>query len=393
MKFFRVKIGLFLVLFFLLFLFYHKQNIFRGLLENRFIVKNSLGLTLVEAMYYSKMDNNCIQCLLCPRKCVLREGQRGFCKARLNKNGKCYTLVYGRPIIRCFSVNQRSLVYCSTNYNMLRVGTSSCNLQCKFCFLSDISQAKPEELAGPEFLYSPEKPLSPQDIITVAKKSNCRIIAYTFNEPTIFYEYMLAIAKLAKKENLYNVLSTNGYINEEPLRELLKYMDGVSLGLKGFREDVYQRFCSAELEPVMKTMRILRDSKIGFEITYPIIPTVNDGLEEIKHLCTWIKENLGKDIPLHFIRYLPSYKLANLPPTSLEALEGAEKIARSEGLNCVYKYYLNEIPSPDLEEKIYCPNCKKLILYRKGGRGILVNSTMHGKCKFCGNKILFITLD
>ncbi|MBZ9577920.1 AmmeMemoRadiSam system radical SAM enzyme [Patescibacteria group bacterium] len=359
---------------------------------------------LHEALYYSKLPNNRIQCLLCPRNCILKNGQRGFCNARINKKGKCYSLVYGKARVNTngFPIYQRSLIYCAADYRMLRLGTVGCNMRCKFCLTSQYSQATPEEIeivpslnnidaiSGATYLGGNKMnfALTPQEVIALAEKYNCKIINYCFNEPTVYYEYVLDIAKLAKERGWKNVLNTCGYINKEPLIELLEYMDGVSVGLKGFTEEVYRKYCSAELSPVLETLKVLRDEEIGFEVAYVVIPKVNDDLEQIRNLCVWIKQNLGEDVPLHFIRYHPSYLLQNIPPTPLNTLKAAKEMAYTQGVRRVYIYYLREYPGPDFEEKIYCPNCGKLILHRKDKETLFVNNTAEGRCKFCGERLL-----
>lgn len=371
-------------------------------------------LPIKEAMYYTKLTNNNVQCLICPRKCIIKAGQRGFCNARINKKGKLYTLVYGRTVLKPdYIFSTRSLIYTTIPYNMLKMGTGTCNLKCKFCITWPLSQAKPEDLSNITYASNQDRKapvnnrkidaitqasvvpnyFKPEDIINYAKVHNCKIINYTLSEPAVYYEYMLEIAKLARKEGLINILATSGYINKEPLMELLKYIDGVSFSIKGFTNDFYQKYCSAEIGPVLETLKLLEKEGVNYEITYVVIPTLNDDSEQIRKMCLWIKENLGEDTQLHFYRYHPSYLLQNLPPTPIATLEAAREIAYKSGLKYVYIYYLGEGLAPDFEEKLYCPNCKKLILYRKGRKLPLVNNTSNGRCKFCGAKFNRLMLD
>lgn len=211
------------------------------------------------------------------------------------------------------------------------------------------------------------------------------------NESTVWYEYVLDIAKLAKKEGLTNIMLTNGYINKEPLEELLPYIDGISVGLKGFTEEFYRKYSSAELKPVLETLKLLKAKGASFEITYPLITTLNDSTDEIRNMCIWVKENLGTDVPLHFYRYYPSYRLANLPPTPVSELEGAKKIAQEAGIRYVYIYYsLGQSFAYGVDEKIYCSDCGKLILHRDKAGNLLTNNTKNGRCKFCGKQVSFI---
>ncbi len=359
---------------------------------------------LKEAMYYQRLSGKTVQCLLCPRLCKLRDSQRGFCKSRINISGKLYSMTYGKSIAMNYPATMRpALIHCSIDEDMLRVSTSGCNMRCKFCYSWWISQSPPEEV---ELLSNTRKvdavtsatPLpvkfSPKDIVSLAKKSKCRIIAYNVaNEPTVNYEHVLETARLAKKSGLINALVTNGYINEEPLKELLRYMDGVSVGLKGFSEEVYSRYCSARLEPVLETLKTIKAANVGFEISYPLILGVNDDREQIEKMCLWISRNLGSYTPLQFIRFHPAYKMLAVPPTPITVLEEAEKIARAVGLKNISINYLGDYPGGDFEEKIFCPECGKLILHRKGEAGIVVNNTKDGKCNFCGHQLLFIIID
>jgi pyruvate formate lyase activating enzyme len=310
-----------------------------------------------------------------------------------------------------FYLAERSLIYCSLPPNILRIGTAGCNLRCKFCIVWSISQSSPEQVektllggssAGPfnrdlwseaslnqkgEFYHSPE------EIIRKAKTDKDKVIVFNINEPTVYYEYMLDVAKLAKKEGIATVLSTSGYINREPLRELLQYMDSVSIGLKGFTEDIYRKYTDGHLQPVLETLKTLKDEKIGFEIQYVVIPTVNDDPEQFRKMSLWIKENIGDWVPLHLYRFVPSHKMINLPPTPIETLERVKRIAEECGLRSVYFHYLGNFPSPDLEEKIFCPNCKALLLHRKGGKELLVNNVSKGRCKFCGYRVGLVNLE
>ena len=167
---------------------------------------------------------------------------------------------------------------------------------------------------------------------------------------------------------------------------MLKHIDGVSVGLKGFNDEFYRRYCSAEIKPILESLRIIKESGVAFEITNVIIPTLNDDFQQIEDMCIWIKENLGEETQLHFYRYSPTYRLAQLPPTPISTLEHARKIAENVGLKYVYVSYL-DYPSPNFEDKIYCSKCHKLVLYRKGNSPLLINNTINGKCKFCGEKI------
>lgn len=207
-------------------------------------------------------------------------------------------------------------------------------------------------------------------------------LSFTYNEPASFYEYVYDIAVLAKQKDLRILWHSNGSMNPEPLRGLLKYTDAVTIDLKGFTQDFYRNASSAKLEPVLRTLKIIKDEGKWLEVVNLVIPTLNDNLEYIRKMCFWIKENLGKDVPLHFSRFFPSYRLTNLPPTPIKTLEAAYKVAKEQGLEFVT---IGNIPGHKYNST-FCPRCSKVIIQRKHFR-VLENNIKDGKCKFCGNPI------
>ncbi|MFA5255376.1 MAG: AmmeMemoRadiSam system radical SAM enzyme, partial [Candidatus Omnitrophota bacterium] len=259
--------------------------------------------------------------------------------------------------------------------NAFSIAVAGCNMRCLFCQNWQISQAKPDEVTAYD--------MPPEIVVSEAIKNNCSFIVYTYTEPTVFYEYMLDISKLARLKGLKNGMHTCGYINPEPLKELLKYMDAVNVDLKGFNEKFYQKMGAfASLEPVLNTLKTVKSEGVWLEITNLIIPGLNDDPKEIKAMCEWIRENLGPDTPIHFSRFMPSFKLQNLPPTPVSKLEEAYKIAKDAGLNHVY---IGNVPG-HAGENTYCPQCKKLIIGRIGYH-ITENNIKDGRCGFCGKKI------
>ena len=328
------------------------------------------------AQYWQKVKENIVQCLLCPRKCVLDAGQRGVCTVRINKDGKLYTLGYGNPVaVHIDPIEKKPFFHVAPGEPVFSLAVAGCNMRCIFCQNWQISQSRPDETQN----YN----LSPEEVVEKTIKSNCKFIAYTYTEPTVFYEYMLDIAKLAREKGIKNTMHSCGYINAEPLRELLKYMDAVNIDLKGFTEEYYAKIgLLAQLKPVLETLKIIKEEGIWLEITNLLIPGFNDDPKKIKEMCIWIKENLGDDVPLHFSRFIPNYKLQNLPPTPIEKLEEAYKIAKEVGLKYVY---IGNVPG-HAGENTYCPNCGKIIVKRIGYE-ILENNINDGKCKFCGYKI------
>ena len=328
------------------------------------------------ASYWQKIKDNIVQCILCPRKCVIGNGQRGLCTVRVNKDGILYTLGYGNPVaVHIDPIEKKPFFNVMPGENAFSIAVAGCNMRCLFCQNWQISQVRPDEVT----VYD----MPPEAVVSEANKNNCKFIVYTYTEPTVFYEYMFDISKLARSKGLKNGMHTCGYINQEPLIELLKYMDAVNVDLKGFNEEFYRKMGAfAQLEPVLDTLKIVKREGVWLEITNLIVPGLNDDPKEIKSMCEWIRENLGEDTPVHFSRFVPSFKLQNLPPTPVSKLEEAYKIAKDSGLNYVY---IGNVPG-HAGENTYCPKCKKLIVGRIGYR-ITENNIKDGKCKFCGRSI------
>ncbi|MDP3731695.1 MAG: AmmeMemoRadiSam system radical SAM enzyme [Candidatus Omnitrophota bacterium] len=330
---------------------------------------------LKEASFYEKLKNKFVQCQLCPRKCIIPDGKRGFCGVRENRDGILYVLSYAKPVaIHIDPIEKKPLFHFLPASTAFSIATAGCNLRCKFCQNWEISQRKPEEV---EYTY-----LEPADLIKKVKASGSPTIAYTYTEPTIFYEYMLETAKLAKAQGIKNIMHSCGYINEEPLRQLAKYLDAANIDLKGFSDDYYVKMVEASLGPVLKTLKILKEEGVHLEITNLVISGYNDDLALINKMCLWIKENLGSDTPLHFSRAFPMYKLTSINPTPIQTLERARQIALDCGLKYVYIGNVGGNPA----ENTYCPKCKKVVI-RRVGYTILENNLENGKCKSCGEKI------
>lgn len=329
-----------------------------------------------EASYYKKLSNNVVQCQLCPRFCVIAPNKRGYCGVRQNQNGTLYTLSYARlvSITTEDPVEKKPLFHFLPGSKTFSIATVGCNLKCKFCQNWEISQACPDEV---DFAY-----LEPSQLVAKAKASERSIIAYTYTEPVIFFEYMLACAKIARQEGVRNVMHSNGYINEAPLRELVKYLDAANIDLKGFADDFYEKMSDAKLGPVLRSLKILKESGVHLEITNLIISGYNDDEVTIRTMCQWIHDNLGPGVPLHFSRAFPLYKLTSINPTPVETLERARDIAHSCGLEYVYIGNLAGNPA----ENTYCPKCKKLLIERKGYY-ISQNVIAHGLCPYCAQNI------
>ncbi len=315
-----------------------------------------------------------VQCELCPNGCVLELGQHSKCRARMNKDGTLYSLVYGKPCaVHVDPIEKKPFFHFLPGTTAFSIATAGCVLSCKFCQNWQISQAKPEDTDTYD--------LPPEKVVSNAVAYKCRSITYTYTEPTVFYEYMYDTAVIAKKQGIKNTMHSCGYINEKPLRTLSKYMDAADIDLKGFTEDFYSRICSGSLRPVLNSLVILKEEGVWLEITNLVIPTLNDDLKIIREMSRWIVKNLGADVPIHFSRFFPHYKLTNLPPTPIETLEGARKTAMDAGLKFVYiGNILHE------GENTFCPKCKKVLIERMG-YFVKQNHVSNGKCKFCNTSI------
>ena len=325
--------------------------------------------------YFTPLGGGEIQCELCPKRCRVGKGQRGFCRVRENRDGKYYSMVYGNPCaVHVDPIEKKPFFHVLPTSTSFSLATAGCNFQCKFCQNWEISQAFPEDLNNDD--------VPPEIIVKRAKELGARSVAYTYVEPTVFYEYMFDAGLLAKKAGLLNVCHSNGFINPDPLRNLCSVMDAANIDLKGFSEDFYREICSGELHPVLETLKIYRQSKVHLEITNLVIPTKNDDMDVLKEMCLWIKKELGGETPVHFSRFYPLFKLKGLPPTPVSTLEKARSIALSVGLEYVY---IGNVPGHE-GENTFCPKCKRMIIKRAGYMVGEVN-LKEGKCKFCGKPI------
>jgi len=326
-----------------------------------------------EAMYWNDLGDGRLQCLLCPKRCVLSEGEKGFCKARKDIGGKLYALTYGKPVaVHVDPIEKKPLFHVYPGTRSFSIATAGCNLRCRFCQNWEISQMDTEKV---DVQFVP-----PGEIVKMAKESGSKTIAFTYTEPVIFYEYMLDIAKLAEKEGVKCVMHSAGYINEQPLRELAKYLVAANIDLKSMDDDFYDTYCSSgSVATVLETLKILKEEGVWVEITNLLIPGANDSDEDIRRLCLWVKENLGGDTPVHFSRFYPMFRLTNLSPTPVSALERAYRIAKDTGLNYVY---IGNVPQQGGEDTV-CPNCGELLIKRVGYT-VLEDRIKDGKCPACG---------
>jgi pyruvate formate lyase activating enzyme len=302
----------------------------------------------MEALFYEKKDNF-VQCKLCPHFCVIKKNEKGLCGVRKNIDNKLITLVYGKTAsINIDPIEKKPLYHFFPGEKVFSFGTVGCNLNCTFCQNWEISQ--PQSVWG--------RNLSPKEIISLAEKNNCKLIAATYNEPTIFFEYMFDVFKLSKKKGMFNIVVSNGFINEEPLKKLLKYADAFNIDLKSYDDDFYKNLTKSRLNPVLKTIKTIYENNKHLEITNLIIPGYNDNEKQIKALCNWIKNNLNENIPLHFSAFFPMHKLNDISATTKEKLYECRKIAKEIGLKYIYLGNINE------DQITYC-DCGKELIIRK----------------------------
>lgn len=328
-----------------------------------------------EARYYKKLDRNQIQCTLCPWQCVVSAGKRGYCDVRLNQDGTYYSLVYGQIATHHNDpIEKKPFYHFLPGSLAFSIATAGCNVECKYCQNWELAQRPVEEV------YSVS--LSPQKIVQAARETGCTSIAYTYNEPTIFTEFMIDIAAMGREKGIQSVVVSNGFINKRPLLDLCKVIDGYKVDLKAFSEECYKQVVHGRLAPVLDTLLVLKQEEVWTEIVYLIVPTLNDSDKELTEMVKWVYRELGPDVPVHFSRFYPMYKLKNLPPTPVSTLEKARNIGLDAGLHFVY---MGNIPGHEGENTI-CPNCQEMVIGRIGYR-ISKNKIINGKCGFCGQTI------
>lgn len=332
---------------------------------------------LHEAAYYRNLDGKEVECRLCPRECLLRDGERGDCQVKENIGGTLYSLTYGRPCsLSLEPIEKAPLYHFFPGHTRLCIAAAGCNMRCKFCQNWQISQRPPEEVPViAEYV-------SPDEVVALALDRGARSICFTFSEPTTFYEYMYDIADLARRHGLSTSMVSNGYINPKPLKRLLSVLTAVKIDLKSFTEEFYDEITFGELEPVLDTLKEIRSSGVWLEIVNLVIPTLNDDSEEIQSMCRWICQELGPDVPLHFTRFYPQYRLTSLPATPVGTLEAAWTIARNEGVRFVY---VGNVMG-HTNNSTFCPECGNPLIARTGFF-VSVNRLAEGGCPDCGEQI------
>jgi pyruvate formate lyase activating enzyme len=331
---------------------------------------------LKEAYLYEKNKENKVDCFLCEHRCRIQPSDFGFCGVRENRSGQLVTHVYGNPIAaNADPVEKKPLYHFLPGTQSYSIATIGCNFRCAFCQNWQISQANKKD--GPFFS---EQKLMPPQVVHNAKKAGCLSISYTYTEPTIFYEYAYDTAELAKKENLYNIFVTNGYMTPEALEKIKPYLDACNVDLKSFREEFYRSVCKARLKPVLDSIRLMREMDIWVEVTTLVVPNQNDSEEELGEIARFLA-GVDVDIPWHLSRFHPDYEFQKSGATPVEVLRKAAQIGREAGLH--YIYIGNVFGEP---MNTACPQCGKAVLSRSGF-SMEQNRIEKGTCPYCGYPI------
>jgi pyruvate formate lyase activating enzyme len=329
----------------------------------------------VEARFYEKLSGKVVECRLCPRGCVVADGERGHCRVRENRGGTYYSLVHSRVCAAHIDpIEKKPFFHFHPGIQAFSIATAGCSVSCKFCQNWEISQAKPEDL--------PARYMPPADVAALAKQNQCPAVAFTYSEPTVWNEYVTDAADAARAQGIKAVVVSNGFIQQEPLRRLCQHVDAIKIDLKAYSAKYYREVVNAELQPVLDAMVTARKQAGWFEIVHLVVPTLNDSDAELRDLSRWIKTNLGPDVPVHFTRFYPLYLLKNLPPTPVATLERAKALADAEGLQYAY---IGNVPGHPAENT-YCPKCRRMLVERAGFT-IRQNHIRQGKCEFCRHVI------
>jgi len=334
---------------------------------------HSAGDAIQKSRY--QHEPNIVKCLLCAQECIIRDGKRGKCRSRQNVQGQLKSLVYGRPVtIHTDPIEKKPFYHFLPGAAAFSLATTGCPLRCKFCQNWEISQASPEDFKTP---YA-----SPAALVQASRDRGAPVIAFTYNEPTVFMEYMTDIARSARKQKTRSVLISCGFMNEAPLDELCQVLDAIKIDLKGYSSSFYRDVCGAELKPVLQTIKTIARRRIHLEIVNLVVPTLNDSDKMMQGLIDWIMGEIGPDVPVHFTRFHPNYQLLNLPPTPVATLERAWQMAMEKGMHFAY---VGNVPN-HAGNHTYCPSCKKIVIKRTGFFIETLN-IKDGRCSFCRRKL------
>lgn len=329
-----------------------------------------------QAMLYEQLSDQRVRCHLCSHRCTIAPGGKGICQVRENNDGKLFTLVYGRTIAKHVDpVEKKPLLHFYPGTRAYSVATPGCNFRCHWCQNADISQMPRDRhlVMGTE--------ASPEQIVTAARQNQCRSIAYTYTEPTIFFEYSYDTAQAAQEAGLANIYVTNGFMTEEMLDVFDGLLDAANVDLKAFRDETYREYVGARLQPVLDSLRKMKEMGVWVEVTTLIVPDLNDDPEELRDIASFVSQELGPDTPWHISRFRPAYKMKDRPPTSLNTLREAQSIGASEGLRYVY---VGNIPG---ESNTVCHECGKTLIRRSGYRIVDISVDEGNLCPNCGTHV------
>jgi pyruvate formate lyase activating enzyme len=333
------------------------------------------GVVRHPALFWEKLADHKVRCVLCPRECEVADVERGYCGVRENQGGEYQTLVYGTLCsANVDPIEKKPLFHYLPGTTAFSIATAGCNIECKFCQNWRISQYRPEQVESTR--------VTPAQLVAACRKRQSPTIAYTYSEPVVFYEYMHDTAAVARAQGVGSVMISNGYLREQPLRQLCEQLTGVKIDLKAFKEKFYVEQCAGQLKPVLATLETLKDIGIWFELVVLIIPTLNDGPDEIEQMSRWVVKNLGPDVPMHFTRFHPTYRVTNLPQTPVATLERSRQIALDAGVRYVYAGNVPMHPG----ENTHCHGCGTELIRRVGFR-VVSNQIKDGKCPKCSTAI------
>jgi pyruvate formate lyase activating enzyme len=337
-----------------------------------------------EALFYKKLAKNRVQCQACNHYCQIAPGDRGICGVRENRDGKLYSLVYGKIVAKNVDpIEKKPLFHFLPGTKSLSIATVGCNFRCLYCQNADIAQLPKKNVLFKEGSI-PGMNLTPEDVVNEALLARTPSIAYTYNEPTIFVEFALETMKLARKKNLKNIWVTNGYTSKEVLKEVIPYLDAANIDIKGFTEDFYNKICGAELKPVLETAKAMKSGGVWTEITTLVVPGQNDTKEHFDGIAKFIAKDLGEETPWHISKFFPTYKLGDLPPTPPSSLLEARYAGKKAGLKFIY---LGNILLPEYEIT-FCPKCDAKMIERAGYE--ILRRDKNGKCAKCGQDLSLI---
>ncbi len=335
-----------------------------------------------EAMLYQSLPEERVECRLCAHNCQIAAGKRGICGVRENRGGTLYTLAYGRTIAKHVDpVEKKPLLHFHPGSTIYSIATPGCNFRCQWCQNADISQDPQEQ----HFRMATEA--SAEEIVESAQRTGCRGIAYTYTEPTIFFEYSYDIARLAHEKDLVNIYVTNGFMTTEAVETIAPYLDAANVDLKAFRDETYREYIGGRLQPVLNSLKRMKAFNIWLEVTTLVIPGLNDEPDELRDVARFIAQELGPETPWHISRFRPSYQMTDRPPTPISTLREAQAIGQDEGL---YSVYVGNIPG---EGNTQCHQCGKVLIRRTGYRLVENNVDSDSRCPRCGTMVAGVEME